>query len=273
MILKFTLIRENVNLGYLCGSGGDRSISTHRFGTLLTITFLAVGAILTTTTSFVFAVAWLMPILGAAVPYPIFLFHVRQGRYSHAFGWVLLWAVFQSIAVAGATAIAPERAAEVVLSGTTYTEEMFHWIQTGEGAEGSPRLFLPIHLRHYIAFCVLSLITFGSAALLLGTWLLNYMNFYVAQLITISANPWLAAAIAWPPWSLLRVMGYISTGIALTTLGLHGIAKIRGKIPRHPFPKTYLLLGIGLVVADAIVKAFLAPFWQQLLLQNFGVTS
>ncbi|MGK7876816.1 MAG: hypothetical protein AB4426_27070 [Xenococcaceae cyanobacterium] len=53
---------------------------------------------------------------------------------------------------------------------------MFHWIQTGEGAEGSLRLFLPIHLRNYLIFCLLSLITLSSTALIFGIWMLNYMN-------------------------------------------------------------------------------------------------
>ena len=233
---------------------------------LSTAAFLAVGAILTTIASFLLDMAWLMPILGAAVPYPIFLSQVRRHRYSSALRWMLLWALFQSLAVAIGTALAPDRAAEVVLNGSTYTKEMLHWIRTGEGAEGSFRLFLPIHVRHYAAFCVLSLVTFGSAALLLGTWLLNYMNFYVAQLVQSSVAPWLAACLGWPPWSVLRVVGYISTGVALTALSLNLVTRARGRVPQDSFPEQYLLMGLGFVVADLVVKAVLAPVWQGLLL-------
>ncbi|EGJ31522.1 MULTISPECIES: hypothetical protein [Moorena] len=232
---------------------------------LLTASFLAIGAILATIASFVFGVPWLVPILGAAVPYPIFLFHVRHRQYMRALGWMLLWALFQSLAVGIGTALAPETAAQVILNGSDYIEEQLLWIRTVEGTEGSLRLFLPDHVQQYTVFCFLSLVTFGSAALVLGTYLLNYMNFYVAQLVQISVNPWLAALVGWPPWSVLRVVGFICTGVALTALGLNLVAKITRSNSQHPFPQRYLLIGIGFVVADIIVKATLAPIWQQLL--------
>ena len=233
---------------------------------LITPTLLLIGAGLTTMASLVFGNAWLMPVLGALVIYPLFLLQVRRCRYSQGLRWVLIWAIFQSLAVILATIITPEKASAVVLSGPSYTEEMLHWIRTGEGAEGSLSLFLPLHVRQYAIFSFLSLITLGSASLLLGTYLLNYMNFYVGQLIIMSANPWLAAIIGWPIWSVLRVMGFICTGIALTALGLNLLARIRKQMPQHYLPMNYLLLGISFVVADIIVKATLAPIWQRMLL-------
>jgi len=235
-------------------------------------TFLLIGTLLTTTASFIFNSAPLTPLLGAAIPYPILLLHVRRARYRRALSWILLWAVLQSLAVIIATLQAPERAAQVIHNGSPYTNEMFHWIRTGEGAEGSLPLFLPIHLKHYALFCLLSLVTLSSAALTLGTWMLNYMNFYVAQLISASPTPWLAACIGWPPWSILRVIGFITTGIALTLPGLNQIARLqptcfKGQKLHHPFPLRLLLVGIGFVIADIIVKATLAPLWQKLLLK------
>ncbi len=251
---------------------------------------LAVGAGLSTAAGFIFNSAGLLLVLGAAVPYPIWLQQVIRKRYNSALGWVLFWAVCQSLAIAVATVLAPEQAAKVVFSGTDYTAEMFHWIRTGEGAEGSLALFLPIHLKHYALFCLLSLVTLGSAALLMGTWLLNYMNFYVAQLVMASTKPGLAAAIAWPPWSLLRVVGFIATGIALTSLGLALIRRIQQGLSHtnaqsSTTPVTwktaaqkiwetdrgtirYLLLGLELVAADIVVKAAIAPVWQKLLLST-----
>lgn len=239
---------------------GDKGLSP-----ILTLMFLVIGAVLSAIASFVLAVPWLTPLLGAAVIYPIFLYQVRQGRYNLALRWVLIWAFFQSLAIGVCTAIAPEQGAEAVLKGSAYTADILHWIRTGEGAEGSIRLFLPIHLQQYAIFCILSVATLGSAALLLGTYLLNYMNFYVAQLVQISARPWLAVSIGWAPWSLLRLVGFIATGTALTALGLNLLAKMRGQIPHLPFPTKHLLAGLGLVVADIIVKALIASSWRQLL--------
>ncbi|MDF5711179.1 MAG: hypothetical protein PUP90_26785 [Nostoc sp. S4] len=231
---------------------------------------LIVGVILSTTASFVFGIPWLTPFLGAAVPYPIFFLLVRRQQYKSTFWWMLLWAVFQSIAVIVATAIAPQTAAKAIPRGQSYTMEMFHWIRTGEGTEGTLSLFLPNHLLHYGIFCILCIVTLSSIALIFGTWMLNYMNFYVAQLVKMSAKPWLAAILGWYPWSILRVIGFIATGVALAALGLNLLTRMRGEVPKSAFPKTYMLIGITFVIADILVKALLAPIWQKLLLSALG---
>ncbi len=161
---------------------------------------------------------------------------MARKRYASAVGWVLLWALFQSVAVSLAVAWAPERAAQVVHSGPKYSEEMLNWVRTGEGAEGSPRLFLPIHLRHYAGLCVLSVVTAGSAALVLGTWLLNYMSYYVADLVRASADPVTATLLGWPVWSVIRVAGFVVTGAALTGFSLSLYNRLRKRTRAVKFP-------------------------------------
>lgn len=226
---------------------------------------LSIGAVLSTTISFVISINWLMPILGSAVAYPVFLHLIRHRQYGSAAVSMLLWAIFQSLVIGVGTIWFPETAAKVILSGPATTAEMFHWIQTGEGAEGSLRLFLPIHLRNYLIFCGLCCLTVSSTALLFGTWMLNYMNFYVAQLVRASVHPWLAIAVGWPPWSIFRVIGFILTGVALAAVGLNLMARIRRSPVQISFPRQYLWMGIGFVVADIVVKATLSPVWRQLL--------
>ncbi|MBD2727491.1 hypothetical protein H6G96_14430 [Nostoc sp. FACHB-892] len=53
-------------------------------------------------------------------------------------------------------------------------------------------------------------------------------------------------------------------------LVLNLVTRIRGEVPKSPFPKTYILIGIGFVIADIVVKAVLAPIWQKLLLSALG---
>ncbi|MEH2248972.1 hypothetical protein [Nostoc sp.] len=234
------------------------------------VIFLVIGVILSTSASFVFGIPWLMPIFGAAVPYPILFLHVRRQQHKSAFWWMLLWGVLQSIAIIVATTIAPQTAAKNILRGQSYTTEMLHWIRTGEGSEGSLSLFLPEHLLEYGIFCILCIVTLSSVALIFGTWMLNYMSFYVAELVKVSAKPWLAAILGWYPWSILRIIGFIATGVALAALGLNLVTRIRGEVPKSPFPKTYMLIGICFVIADIVVKAVLAPIWQKLLLSALG---
>jgi hypothetical protein len=227
---------------------------------------LVVGTVLTAVASLIFGQPWLMPILGSLVIYPLFLLKVKRCEYRAALFWVLWWAFWQSLVVIVATIFAPTMAAKVIINGTVYTEEIFNWIRTGEGAEGSISLFLGIHLKQYLAFSILSFFTLGSASLFLGTYLLNYMNFYVSQLIQASLYPGLAALIGWPPWSILRVIGFICTGIALTDLGLRLIAKLRKHSYSDVFSWRYLYLGISFVTVDIIVKTILAPIWRHFLL-------
>ena len=101
----------------------------------------------TTVVGFLLGLPWLLPVLGAVVPFPLFLARVRRGKYTAAAGWVLLWALLQSWVMGSAVLLFPEAAAGVVARGPEYAQEMLHWIRTGVGPEGSPRLFLPIHAR------------------------------------------------------------------------------------------------------------------------------
>jgi len=228
--------------------------------------FLAGGAVLSTALGFLLGIPMLFPFLGAAVAYVVFLREVNAGRYTAAFVWMLFWAVCQNAAVGTASVLQPERAAAVILTGPDYAVEMLRWVRTGVGPEGSPRLYLPVHARHFAAFCVLSAATFASAGLVLGTYLLNYMSFYVTELVAASAQPVPAALLGWPVWAAIRVTGFIACAVALAPLGWNGLARFRRGMRARAVPYRLLVLGVGLVVLDAALKAVLAPVWRGWLL-------
>jgi len=228
---------------------------------------LAAGAALTTALGVALGFRWLLPFLGAAVPFAVFFPRVRAGRFRAAVGWVVLWALFQSLAVGAATLLLPDRTGAAVFRGPPYAAEMVHWVQTGEGPEGSPRLFLPIHARHFAAFCVLSALSAGGLGLVLGTVLLNYMNFYVATLVGASARPLVAALFGWPIWAEVRVIGFIVCGAALGALLPAAWSRRRGGPATPRFPGRLFALGVGLILADIVLKTLLAPPWQRLLLR------
>ena len=138
-------------------------------------------------------------------------------------------------------------------------------MRTGEGAESTPRQFLPIHARHFLGFCALSILTAGAGALVLGTWLLNYMNYYVFELARTGAHPLALALLGWHPWAVIRVVGYIVTGAALTPPGIGLWARLRRRRGRFEVPRNVLATGIGLVLLDIVVKTLLAPTWQRWL--------
>ena len=233
---------------------------------------LPIGALVATALGVWIGKPWLLPFICAIVPIPVFLQHIRKGRPIAAMMWVLYWCVAQSVAIGLLVAVAPDRTVAAVWRGAAYTEEMFHYIRTGEGPEGSPRLFLPVHLRHYVFMCAISLATVGTGGLVLGTLLLNYMNVYVAELLRASAVPALALAFGWPIWAMLRVVGYAATGAALADISWR---KINRPPRRKRATSAYRLLcfGVVLVLLDILLKALLAPAWRGILNRSLGASS
>src|SRR4029450_8253162 len=106
---------------------------------------------------------WLLPALTTRRACAAMAALLRRQERRQAVTAMLVWAA--ALAVGGTTSFAlwPRPVDAAVLNGRGYREEMFGWILTGFGREGSPRLFLPQHLLHLGAFVVLSLVT-GSTA-------------------------------------------------------------------------------------------------------------
>ena len=71
--------------------------------------YLALGSAGTTLVGFGVGSPWLLPILGAAVPYVPFLRFIRNGQPARAFRWVLVWALLQSAILIGACALFEQR--------------------------------------------------------------------------------------------------------------------------------------------------------------------
>ena len=226
---------------------------------------LPLGALASTALGVGIGNPWLFPVLGALVPLPVFLHYIRKGCPGRATAWVLYWCIAQSLAVGAAVALAPERTASAIWRGPVYADEMLSYIRTGVGTEGSPRLFLPMHARHYVLLCAVSLVTLGAGGLVLGTVLLNYMNVYVATLVRSAADPILALFFGWPVWAILRVVGYTATGAVMADFSWRAWSRLRGRSIQRPVPWRLWLFGIGLALFDIGLKALVAPAWRRIL--------
>ncbi len=220
------------------------------------------GAWLSMGVGFLIGVRVLLPFLNAIAVYPFYLGMVLSGRRRNAVVFVLLWAVFMSQAAIVGTYLFPKRASQVIIRGETYREEMFEWVATGNGTESSPRQFIPRHLEEFGLFCVVAFVTAGFGALFLGAVLLNYMNYYVATLVAASAHPVATLFLAWQPYAIIRVGGYVFMGTALAETFTALVAK-RGL--RSARVKVYAATGFALVLVDILLKALTAPPWSRLL--------
>jgi len=203
-----------------------------------------------------------LPLLNALLIFPVFLKFVRdQDRFRNIL-YMLSWALLLSVCVITATLYFPGSVQEKIINGGAYQEEMFQWVRSGVGPEGDIHLFLPLHLRHYGLFLLLSAVSGGFISLFMGAILLNYMNFYVGMLYARTVDPATVFLFGWPPWALLRVAGFIIAAVILAELAgskLFGYARDKKAFIR------YLGISLLFILLDITLKFFLAPLWQKAL--------
>jgi hypothetical protein len=230
--------------------------------------YLAVAAAASVAAGVYLGNRWWLPLLNTLLAYPIYAYLVIHREYGRAVGWMLFWAFFLSVSMITLVVLAPETARAAVLRGAEYKKEMFDWIRTGQGAESDPSRFIPQHLLHYGAFAAASLLSGGALGLLMGCVLLNYMNFYVGSLIYHGVPPLTVLLYGWPVWSILRVAGFIVTAVGLSDIFFAKVLRRDGW--DSGAAKKALAIGFVLIVADMMLKAFLAPIWRDALWRGFS---
>jgi len=208
---------------------------------------------------------WWVPLVAPLTLYSAFLARVHLRDYVGAWRLGIAWAALLSLGVISMVLLSPSLAEGAVLNGEPYRQEMFHWIDTGEGAEGEPALFLPIHALHLAVFVALTWISAGYLGLALGAVLLGYMSYFVASYAAAAGSPVLGSLLAWVPWSVIRVMAFVLLGCLFA----------RPLVVRRPWPfgprETRLLwLAVAGLLADVTLKALTADGYGLLLRQLAG---
>ncbi len=228
----------------------------------------ALGAVAVFVLCFRWSPAWLLPfLLTAPLAWPFFAL-IRRGNERAALSQALVWALALVLCATSISMVWPLEAEQAIWRSRPYAEETLHWVRTGEGPEGSPRLFLPRQALELVAFSALALATGGMGALVLGAALLNYMSFYVACLWRLSGEIPAALALGWPPWALIRVVAYVALGTGLARPLLARLPP-RAQIPCR-ISRGLVLAGLAGVLLDVILKATLAPLWRRLLIAALG---
>jgi hypothetical protein len=202
---------------------------------------------------------WLLPLLNATPAYVLMVVRLRRGDRRGAVTAMLVWAATLAVVATTTFALWPSDPGPSILHGPAYREEMFQWIRTGVGSEGSPRLFLPQHLLHLAAFVVLSLLTASSLSIFMGAVLMNYMAYYVASLARSGVPFATVLLLGWQPWALCRVAAFCTLGAVLAEPLLSRLAASRYEGLRAARP--FLLAAGGGILADWLLKALLAPSW------------
>ena len=224
--------------------------------------FLLAGVIVSYAIGFALSNKILLPLLNIAFSYPVLYRLVADGKRNRAYAPMLFWALCMGVIGVIAVLNFPERAADSIIYGKTYSADMFRWIRTGIGTESDPWRFLPQHLLHFILFAALSLFTASIASLLMGAILMNYMNFYAASVIQASHNNPIAILMAWHVWAMIRVASYVILGVIL---GEPGMCRLAGRDYDYEGARPYFWLALTGLVVDITLKAILAPWWSETL--------
>ena len=204
----------------------------------------------------------LLPIVASAPAYAAMVLLLRDGRRGAALGAMLLWATLLGATMTGLCLRDPGRAERVVIHGPAYWEEMHAWLETGQGRESDPSRFVPQHLLHAAAFVALSLLTASTVSVVFGAALMNYMAYYVAEVVRLTpSHPVEAALLGWHPWSVVRIVSFVILGVVLAEPLLRRLTRA----PRTAPARTLLALALAGLVIDVCLKAALAPHWAAIL--------
>ena len=209
----------------------------------------------------------LIPVLNVLPAYPFMVASLRRGRVGEALWRMLVWAAALGVCATALSYFDTAAAGRLFLHGEAYRREMFEFIRTGYGPEGDVRQFLPQHLAHAAAFCVLAFITGAALAMPLGAWLMNYMAYYVGALGAASAHPWRAMALAWVPWAILRIASFVTLGVVLAGPLLGRLLRFRYRVRDH---RRWLAIAAAGLVLDVLLKWAAAPHWRLLIRQAAG---
>lgn len=225
-------------------------------GILPVAVYLLITTVLAALIGFLIPFRYLMPVLLTVPAYVLMIYLLRKGERKKAVAYMLLWALILGIVMTAACYLLPEKSENLIIRGSSYRDEMFSWVKTGIGKEGTPSQFIPEHLLHLGLFIVLSLITVSGASMLFGTILMNYMAFYVAQLMLHTNHKVLMFAVGWHFWSLFRIAGFVILGVVLAEPLLHRICKYKWRLGDI---RNYLIVAAILIVLDISCKAVFAP--------------
>lgn len=188
----------------------------------------------------------------ALPPWIILSRHLLRGRLWDGIIEMFLWAIWECGAVIFLSYLHPEQAEKVIWNASAYWESMSHWIQTGQGMEADPSLWLPQHALH-VVMLVIGAFILGLPALMLGVLQLNYMNYYVAMCMLESSRPLLTMGVAWHFWSVIRVAGFIILASSIYQLELLLTDARRAAVVIRTVWGG-IIIGILLVILDAILK-------------------
>jgi hypothetical protein len=225
------------------------------------------GTALSYVVAMLIGVPALVPFLNVAPAFPFMIVSLRQGRVAEAVWRMLVWAAALAVCATTISYLDTADAGRLFIRGEPYRREMFEFLLTGRGAEGDIRLFLPQHLAHAVVFCGLALATGGLLAMPLGAVLMNYMAYYAGALAASAHHPWKAMVLAWVPWAVVRIAGFVILGVVLAGPVLGRALGFEYRLRQQ---SRWLAAAGAALLADVALKWALAPAWREMIRSAAG---
>ena len=150
--------------------------------------------------------------------------------------------------------------------GADYWKRSLTWITTGESPEYSLAYWVPAHFQILAGSAAFAYTSHGFLTIWEGLYEVDLMNCYVGQLVAHSKNVWLAVAVGWHPWSVLRGIGYLLVTFEVSSYSLQRMTATTLSTRRRRLSRWGL--GLAFLVADGVVKFLFLESVRQLLESN-----
>ncbi len=226
---------------------------------------MAAGIVATTFFPILLGQRICLPLLSAAVLFPMFIWALRQGRPRKAITLGIFWVVVQSASVIAASLLFQDSAWRAVQGGLEYHTAWLQWVEGGPLVSMAPAMDYLRQAIDLAVYAVAMAATGGAGGLVLLTAALNRFNFTVATMLASTSSPLLLALAAWPLWMIVRMVGFVIVGAVLAepvaNLDLRPAYLARWFQRR----KRMLLAGLGVILLGIILQVLLSPLYQTIL--------
>ena len=225
-------------------------------GIIILLSFLPIAL------GFLIGDKWILPLLITIPSFLIMRKWLLKGMVWKAYAEMLLSCFWMTCGLIIFCLFFKERAAQVIINPEEYVADMMLWIDTGEGIEGTPSKFIPLHMKHLVMIIVGSIISAGFLGLYAGSAMMGWMNYYVAHLISETDGAIEVYIFGWPVWSVIRVAAFVLITVVLAQPMLH-----RFKFDRFNARLMWWLVGIAFILEglDIWLKTVLGPVYHEFL--------
>ena len=202
-----------------------------------------------------------LPLAQSVLGWMAFLLASRMVGLGWGAASVGAWAVGTTVTSVYLFLRRPKEVDERVTRAAEYRASMLAWLESGIGPEAHPGATVTQHLREAIGYAAAAIATANLASLVMGAFLLNTMNAYVATLLRAAKRTGRVLLLAWNLWSVVRVAAYIMIGAGASAPML----RLAGWRVDTKAATTLAIAGAAGVVLDLVLKLTLSRPWGRAL--------